>query len=129
MGKFISPPVLTPRGDGRTWRVDAPLIYVTAAGAPVRVPVGFISDLASVPRIFWSVLPPFGRYTAAAVLHDWMYRTHHFRRAMCDAIFLESMTSERVATWQRITLYLAVRLCGWIAWRDERRWKKHLVML
>src|SRR5262245_59514289 len=25
---------------------------------PVDVPVGFVTDFASIPRIFWSVLPP-----------------------------------------------------------------------
>ncbi|WP_250530524.1 DUF1353 domain-containing protein, partial [Caballeronia sp. ATUFL_F1_KS4A] len=28
----------------------------------VIVPTGFVTDLASIPRIFWSVLPPDGDY-------------------------------------------------------------------
>jgi hypothetical protein len=36
----------------------------------IRIPSGFATDLASVPRIFWVLLPPDGTYERAAVLHD-----------------------------------------------------------
>ena len=35
-----------------------------------KVPVGFTSDGATVPRILWALFPPVGRYFLAAVLHD-----------------------------------------------------------
>lgn len=41
----------------------------------IRVPKGFITDFASVPRILHSVLPKTGKYGKAAVLHDYLYRT------------------------------------------------------
>ncbi|MDI5166053.1 DUF1353 domain-containing protein, partial [Salmonella enterica subsp. enterica serovar Montevideo] len=33
----------------------------------IEVPVGFVTDLATVPRIFWSLLPPDGEYAKAAI--------------------------------------------------------------
>src|SRR5262245_55189884 len=41
----------------------------------VTVPVGFVTDFASIPRIFWSALPPDGRYTYPAIVHDYLYWT------------------------------------------------------
>jgi len=38
----------------------------------ILIPQGFITDLATSPRIFWALIPPFGVYEAAAVLHDWL---------------------------------------------------------
>lgn len=38
----------------------------------VQVPIGYLTDGASVPRLFWSVLPPWGKYGQAAVLHDFL---------------------------------------------------------
>ena len=38
----------------------------------IIVPRGTVTDLASVPRVFWILLPPFGGDAAAAVLHDWL---------------------------------------------------------
>src|SRR5262245_57983090 len=34
----------------------------------VDVPAGFVTDFASVPRIFWSVLPRDGKYTYPAII-------------------------------------------------------------
>lgn len=38
----------------------------------VTVPKGFITDGASVPRLFWALIPPWGVYGQAAVVHDWL---------------------------------------------------------
>jgi hypothetical protein len=38
----------------------------------IRVPVGYRTDFASIPRFFWRILPPAGRYGKAAVVHDWL---------------------------------------------------------
>lgn len=81
----------------------------------VIVPAGFITDFASVPRILWSIIPPTGRYTKAAVLHDYLYVTkgdHNFSRKYCDKLFLEAMKVLKVKKWKRIIMYLAVRAFG-----------------
>ena len=39
----------------------------------VMVPPGFVTDLASIPRPFWSLLPKTGRYAYAAIVHDYLY--------------------------------------------------------
>lgn len=39
----------------------------------VVVPKGFVTDLASIPRVFWSLLRPDGEYAYSAIIHDYMY--------------------------------------------------------
>src|SRR5262245_14300413 len=41
----------------------------------VTVPAGFITDLASIPPIFFSILRPDGLYTYPAIVHDFLYWT------------------------------------------------------
>lgn len=67
---FARGPVLTYVGRGRYLTVG-PTEYVGGAQV-LTIPDGFSTDLASVPRLFWSLLPPDGRYEDAAVLHDWL---------------------------------------------------------
>lgn len=56
----------------KTWRVIAPLIWTGSEDDTFTVPVGFLTDFATVPRfLHWLVLP-YGAYTRAAVLHDWL---------------------------------------------------------
>jgi hypothetical protein len=127
-GSFTTPCELTPLPDGHNWRLAGALTFYANNYFVVTAPEGFITDLASIPRPFWNLLPPFGKYTEAAVIHDWLYRTHLFSRAMCDALFLEMMNALRTDWHTRTIIYLAVRLFGGFAWRDERRWRSHLAI-
>lgn len=121
-GKFLTALLLTPLPDGRRWRVESPFAYRTSWHRQFTVPRGFVTDLASVPRVFWNILPPFGRYTEAAVLHDWLYRTHRVPRPDADQLLRDAMELGRVPGLTRALIYYAVRWFGWAAWHDARRW-------
>lgn len=55
-----------------TWGLTAPLIWTGTKGDSFVVPTGFVTDFATVPRMLvWKTLP-YGPYTRAAVLHDWL---------------------------------------------------------
>lgn len=109
------------RADGRTWSLLAPFEFYASRIGVIIVPRDFVTDLASIPRLFWNILPPFGKYQEAAVIHDWCYRNHLFTRSRCDRILLLGMKLCCVPRWQRVVIFLAVRALGWIAWRDEKR--------
>jgi hypothetical protein len=82
----------------------------------ITVPVGFETDFASVPRPFWAILPKWGKYGNAAVIHDWLYWEQGRSRPAADAILLEGMVVLGVSAVVRQTIYTAVRLFGWLAW-------------
>lgn len=86
----------------------------------IVVPSGFITDFASIPQFFWSILPPFGKYSPAAVIHDWLYFTQTRKRSECDKIFLEAMEVMEVNWMTRHTMYRAVRLFGWKGWNKRK---------
>ena len=48
-------------------------MYVKAHDFNVTVPIHFKTDFASTPRFLWAFFPPYGKYTEAAVLHDYLY--------------------------------------------------------
>lgn len=119
--RFRSTLSATPYADGRTWYLDRPLTYVRGTGEIITVPTHFESDWASVPRLFWSLLPPFGSYGWASIVHDWLYWTQRCTRLAADDTLLEAMIATNVAPWQRRLIYRAVRDFGWIAWKDNAR--------
>jgi hypothetical protein len=102
----------------RRWR----LLESVEAKAPdvpaITAPVGFETDGASVPRIFWNVCPPMSNYTNAAVIHDFLYDNKgqaqgvKYTRAQADKVFLDAMTALGVARWRRRVMYRAVRMFG-----------------
>lgn len=87
----------------------------------VEVPVGFITDFASVPRIFWFLISPIDKHGKAAVIHDYLYYTKIYSRKEADKIFLECLKVLGVTTWKQYTMYYAVRYFGWWAWYMKRR--------
>lgn len=87
--------------------------------ATLVVPADFRTDFASVPPVLWFIFPPWGRYTRAAILHDYLYTQYDVcSRFFADAIFREAMASLGVPYWKRLAAYYAVRLLGWTRWKD-----------
>ncbi|MGY1773491.1 DUF1353 domain-containing protein [Blastococcus sp. SYSU D00813] len=86
----------------------------------LRIAQGFPTDLATVPRIFWALLPPQGVYERAAVLHDWLCvelaRAHRDRRPPMvssrdvDGLFRRVMRECGVGFATRWLMWLGVRL-------------------
>lgn len=86
----------------------------------IIVPIGATTDLASIPRIFWVVLPPFGKYKFGAVIHDLLYRNLVFgtgfwawRRA--DKVLWRAMryAPNEVPSYIRAAIYLGLLVGGW----------------
>lgn len=98
------------------WVLDRRLRYVSPDGEMITVPAGFVTDLASIPRVFHALIPINGRHRAAAILHDWLYETQSRSRAESDRLFLDAMADSRVRWSQRWAMYLAVRAAGWMVW-------------
>lgn len=48
----------------------------------INVPKGLVTDLASVPRIFWNIIPPNGPYTKPAILHDYLCNMNTLTREL-----------------------------------------------
>jgi hypothetical protein len=119
MSRFTSILQVSPLADGRTWVLRSEFGYdVGAEGSndQITIPVGFQTDFASIPRPFWAVLPKWGTYGNAAVIHDWLYWKQDRSRADADAVLLEGMVVFGVSSFVRYTIYTAVRLFGWLAW-------------
>lgn len=100
---------------------EPPIInYAVYRAMPaIVVPRGFITDMASVPRFLWWLYSPFGSYGNAAILHDWLYSSELFSRKTCDQIFRHAMQVSGVNVIRRNIIYFAVRMFGWLVWRNH----------
>lgn len=85
----------------------------------VSVPVGFVTDLASIPPLFWTALRPDGEYAHAAIIHDYLYWTQTTTRENADRIFRSAMESLRIDPATITAIYAAVRVGGGAGWKVE----------
>lgn len=116
--------------DARRWKLLEEFDYFIGAvdsKESVNVPAGTVTDFASIPRPLWNILPPWGKYGKAAVIHDFMYSQHQItsngkqvdiERKQADDIFLEAMKVLGVGTITRYAMYYAVRVFGHRPWAD-----------
>ena len=81
-------------------------------GKHYNVPYGTDTDLVSSPRAMWSLIPPMGKYTCAAILHDYLYQTGKVSRKEADKVFLHAMESLGVSKIKRNLMYRTVRIFG-----------------
>lgn len=123
------------------WALYETLTYRPGNGPDtITVPKGFVTDLASIPRWAWILLPPDGPWVKAAIIHDFLYategtgrwkghasgnsRAEPYTRAEADGILREAMENRGVDPGRRAIIWAAVRVggaCGWRADTPHRR--------
>jgi hypothetical protein len=122
---------LKPKGDGKTFILTEEYsFYLTENhNRIIRVPEGFESDGASVPKMFQWLIPRWGTHGKAAVLHDYLYRNRLVKRDRADKIMLDAMIILEVPKWKRQAIYRSVRLFGWCVYFQVRKKLKKIFTL
>ena len=110
------------------------LTFVRRDGTILRAPIGSTTDGLSTPKIV-RLIPGYdatGDDWWSGVLHDSAYRNFlqvinegvwiaaGFNRKQCDDLILEAMTAQGVGWLRRYTIYFALRLFGWHAFKEDR---------
>lgn len=121
------------------WGVQRDLSYRTGHGDDsILVPAGFVTDLTSIPRWCWTLLPPDGPWVKAALVHDFLYatsgtghwkrrqdgrtRAEPYSRSEADGVFREALENRGVDSFRRTILWAAVRMGGGRGWgQDDSR--------
>ncbi len=120
--------------NGRSlWGLHDPLAYRPGDRTQtITVPPGFVTDLASIPRWAWTLLPPDGPWVKGAIIHDFLYATkgtgvwkHHspgitrgraYSRGEADGILREALENRGVDWLRRGIIWAAVRIGGGSGW-------------
>lgn len=89
----IAAPSLRPFADGVHWVVERDVVFAYPGWPEVRVPAGFVTDLASVPAAAQGFRSRVGTYSRAAIVHDWLYWTGACTRSQADRILYYAMLS------------------------------------
>jgi hypothetical protein len=151
MGQFTSK-ILAEFQPPKKWKLGRDLVYTTSdlyanevkalkdvgveivrdtnKTETITVPTGFITDLASTPRLLWNVIAPFD-VARAAIVHDLLYKSiRQYRwtkglieedkeliknaKVAADKVFLLAMkdAEPKVSGWKIYSAWKAVDLFG-----------------
>ena len=127
MSRFTEILTVSPLADGKTWVTRKDFGYdigEEGSGNTINVPIGFMTDFASIPRPLWAFLPRWGKYGNAAVIHDYCYWEQSRTRKEADDIFREAMGVLKVSPCKIRLMYYAVKWFGQGAWSGNKRMKE-----
>lgn len=88
----------------------------------LTIPVGFVSDGASIPRFWWGRVQPFdGRYLRAFLKHDYLYSALNttVSRAEADKLLYDDLRSYGMGYITANEVYYAVRAFGGSCWKGQ----------
>ena len=100
--------------DGRNMEVAQPFGFVDSQARKWEVPTGTVTDGASIPQAFWSIIgsPFVGKFRLAAVIHDHYCKTKLRSWADTHAAFYESMIASGEDKKKALLMWAAVYRFG-----------------
>jgi len=110
----------------KTWVTEGNMQFsVNTSGnrwAQFNIPEGFMTDFASIPRIFRWYLDPVGApHQVAAVAHDYLYATSkELSKLGADMVLRDAALAAGTPKFKAAVLYYAVRIGGRSAWKSNR---------
>ena len=64
---------------GKKWELHQEIRHVLHNKEEIIIYRGFPTDLSSVPKFLWGVLPPYGDFLLASLVHDYLYTKNKSR--------------------------------------------------
>ena len=117
---FTSEPDLLILPEPDYWAIRAPLTW-EAPDFNITIPAGFITDLASIPRILRNVLDVDGRSRCPAILHDFLYSCQRTTRSFADEQLRLALIAYGDTPAAARLYWLGVRIGGWVPWEKRLR--------
>ena len=108
------------------WKLIYPLVWAIDGDGyrmpDIEVPAGFVTDLASVPKLLRGLLDPTDPSRRPAVLHDWLYcsqNKHDYTRQQADALFRVALRADGSSAVAAFIYHAGVRAGGWRYWKKR----------
>ena len=120
---FCDPLVTKVVSDGYELHADFRYRHPNTGGI-IRVPAGFVTDFASIPRIARPIITGHKHSRMPAVIHDYLYAHAIGNRADADQVFRLAMVEAGMPSWKVYIAWAAVRAGGWMFWRDKKMARK-----
>lgn len=123
---FLDQPIVTPV-DAKTWALLENVDY-DGKHERFRVPAGFYTDFATVPRLAVWMFPKYGSYTRAAILHDWLIVSETVPRCDADGIFRRALRELDVSLARRWMMWCGVRAASKMSGAKPKDWLAFLLV-
>lgn len=87
----------------------------------ITIPAGFVTDFASIPKVFRSLFTDNDVHDLPGLLHDYLYWRQSCGRSEADKLFLVALDEVGVGYFERYMMYAGVQAGGSGAWKNNRQ--------
>jgi Protein of unknown function (DUF1353) len=87
----------------------------------VRLPAGFVTDLASIPHLLRNLMNVTGRSRDGAILHDALYTCQELPRSRADEALRLALIESGMSSAGARLYWLGVKIGGWWPWHRRVR--------
>ena len=123
LGKFLTDLSMASIRGTDKYRLTKDLAYKTKCAEVITAPHGFVTNLASIPRVLKIFIDnDEGVIRDAAVIHDYLYSTSchmNITRKDADKVLMEAMQALGAGWLKRRTVYRSVRMFGMFAYKKD----------
>lgn len=107
------------------WSLISDIQVQLSNGDIITIPQGFKWDLSSSPKFLWGIVPPFGDFLFAALVHDYIYieKTHSKEFADKEMLFWSNIINDNKL--DNKVRYYAVKWFGKTVWRKGKEHPKY----
>lgn len=112
-----------PDADNRFWVLLDDMRYrIGDTQDFIVVPAGFVTDYASIPQAMWSFgLGPHGRYSRAALVHDYLYWSQSCTKDQADNLLVIAMKESHVDSFDEMAIFTGVKVGGQPSWDSNAK--------
>lgn len=134
MGFLNKHSLLNCTSDGRNCIILEHLYFADGQGNEFRTELMLRTDGGSIPRPFWSIIPPFGKIWWSFVFHDGLYQNRvevwhssghrwvkfNATESQANDLLFEAMRTQSRNWYEAATVWVALHWCGWRAYDEDR---------
>ena len=108
----------------KTYRIYEDFYAFTKKDGIIRVPMGFITDLGTIPEVLQSLVQNNAPYIReATILHDWLYSNKsnflNISKSKADSLLIEGMEYLGANDIQCLSVWSAVSVFGYNHWKKD----------
>jgi hypothetical protein len=103
---------LLPKSTRGRFKVKVAIKHTLSNGVEIIVPINYISNGASIPKLLRGIYSQQGVYIMPSIIHDYLYDNKLYSRKFADRQFLLDMGKTNTSQFTKWLFYYIIRIFG-----------------
>ena len=116
---------LLPKSTRGRFKIKAAIKHTLINGQEIIIPVDYISNGASIPRLLRGIYSQQGVYVMPSIIHDYLYDNQIHNKEFADRQFLLDMGKTNTNKFTKWLFYYTIKIFGASNWKKSSTFTKN----